>query len=125
MSTVVINPDLDRLLSALRAPIPSFVCFRGRDGRLHPLKKDCECIAHEGPHWLEADRSWREANRRIITDHPESASAITLHQFGVEERACLRQKATAMEAAGVEILLDEDAALALQSAGEPVFRLRR
>jgi hypothetical protein len=30
------------------------------------LVKDCDCITHEGPHWLHMDRLTHQMNRRML-----------------------------------------------------------
>lgn len=28
--------------------------------------KDCNCIVHDGPHWLHEDRLWHEKNQELL-----------------------------------------------------------
>lgn len=32
-------------------------------GEIVPLEKDCECITHNGPHWVHMADFWRQKNR--------------------------------------------------------------
>ena len=104
----------------LSRPLPRHTCYRDTSGRVRPLVKECGCITHEGPHWLDSDRSWRESNRRIITDRPDAVTVLTLRAFAAEEVARLREKGWAMKTNLVAALLTDEEVAALTPASELV-----
>ena len=58
------------------------------------LLKDCDCVTHDGPHWVHADEAWREANRNMFaraqsTGTPADLAHYACHGFAVEELARL------------------------------------
>lgn len=50
--------------------------------------KDCECVTHEGPHWIHMDALWHERNRELL----KKGSYLALLGFTKEEAARLKQK---------------------------------
>ena len=93
----------------------TYTCARLTTGQIVPLRKDCECITHAGPHWLYADASWRKANRL-----PDSPSMLALYGHAQEEIARLRELRWAMEREGIAQLLTDEDLTALRASGEAV-----
>lgn len=73
------------------------------NGSVIELKKDCECLAHDGPHWLHTDETRRLANKKLL----EMGSFLACQGFAVEEQSRLRDKMAKMQALGIaEIIFD-------------------
>lgn len=75
------------------------------------LTKDCDCIDHEGPHWLYANDKWREANARLLEiGKGVSAEAYyARHGVAVEESARLAERLHAFNARGIVHVFYEEA----------------
>lgn len=114
------NAELAALVAQLSQPLPVYTHARLTCGRVVKLSKECACRTHTGPHWLAADRDWRERNRSAITAKPESVTALTLYGFAGEESARLSSLGYAMQREGVSQLLTADDVLALRAGGEAV-----
>jgi hypothetical protein len=72
------------------------------------LTKDCECITHDGPHFLHMDALDWERNLKHL-------KAGGVRGFVVEEQARLREKLWHMERLGISHIPTE---LGYQSEGE-------
>jgi len=72
-------------------------------GKWVELPKDCGCLPeiHEGPHWIHADASYREANLKLY-DRCQAGDVLGCFGFAQEEGARLREKRYQMEALGIE-----------------------
>ena len=57
------------------------------NGQIVALKKDCDCLTHDGPHWLHANLLWKQRNLRILDSDGQLAGLA----FAREEAARLRQ----------------------------------
>lgn len=61
--------------------------------------KDCDCITHEGPHYLHMDRLWREQNRehlerlkRDVETNNRADAPLAAQAFALTELARLKEK---------------------------------
>ena len=68
------------------------------------LEKDCECLTHDGPHWLHMDEVSKALNRPLL----ESGTFLSLHGFAKEEAARLREKLYQMTSRNIAKLLPND-----------------
>ena len=76
------------------------------------MEKDCECLTHEGAHYLHVDALWKVSNDEIHANAKEYRGAPNLaahlrfvalmHAYGREEQARLLAKAQAMQAHALE-----------------------
>lgn len=73
------------------------------------MSKDCECITHEGPHWLHLDGLDRRRNLEHLRRAVEALEAgdaraadHAAYAFARAEIVRLREKGWQMERAGVE-----------------------
>ena len=96
---------------------PLYTCARLTTGQIVPLRKDCDCVTHTGPHWLYSDQSWREANRAEIGGSP---SMLAPRGLAIEEIARLRELARAFAANGIAQLLTPEDVDAIRAGGEAV-----
>lgn len=71
--------------------------FKLKDGSIIEAVKDCECLFHEGPHWLHMDEIWREKNRNILANGGLSAVLA----YPREEFRRLESKNREMDALGI------------------------
>ena len=92
-----------------------YTCARLTSGQIVPLRKDCECVTHTGPHWLDTDRAWREANRL-----PANPSMLALHGHAQEEIMRLGELRRAMEREHIAQLLTDEDVTALRASGEAI-----
>jgi len=71
------------------------------DGTVIELTKDCECLdsIHEGPHWLHADKLWKESIGRMM-------DRGNFRGVPYEQTARLAEKTRQMEKRGIDELLD-------------------
>lgn len=83
-----------------------------QDGHTIELEKDCNCVTHEGPHWLHADELWRQKNRKLLEIANDASielmrrySALSGH--ATEEEARLDEKARMMKRHGIAELICE------------------
>jgi hypothetical protein len=106
---------------------PAYVCARLTTGQIVPLRKDCECITHTGPHWLNATEDRRASNRELLDRAQRSANAgnnmdatLALHGLANEEIARLRELAFQFRKHGIAQLLTPADVDAIRAAGEAV-----
>lgn len=69
------------------------------DGTVVILTKDCECITHDGPHWIYADELWARRNRELLEQG-------NITGFIHEELARLEEKQWHFEKYGIQELLN-------------------
>jgi len=101
-------PDaLKAFLSHIATPRQVYTCARLSDGRVIRLSKDCECVTHEGPHFLYMDRVSRDLNCQLFTDRPESISRLAELSYQLQSQQ-------------IEQLLTADGAIAIQAGSEPM-----
>lgn len=79
------------------------------DGRIVKLKKGCECVCHNEPHWVYMDLYWKDRNRDLLR---EEGRTIEQQYFGAlayqkEEIARLDSLAASFRAAGIVRLVPE------------------
>lgn len=48
------------------------------NGETIELTKDCECVTHDGPHWLHMDRLWHDRNMQLLDGEWSQQKAIAL-----------------------------------------------
>ncbi len=58
------------------------------DGKRIPLEKECDCIIHDGPHWIHMDRLKRHLNKKYLENPTDS----NMRAFNVLELARLNEK---------------------------------
>lgn len=63
-----------------------------KNGEVVNLEKECDCIIHDEPHWIHADRIWKQSNRGSLNLGRLSNSYHTLRGFAIEELMRLKQK---------------------------------
>lgn len=64
------------------------------------LPQDCQCVTHNGPHWLDMDRMQFDLNLHIIE---RTLNVLTWHAFCEAEVIRLREKVRNMEHYATEI----------------------
>ncbi len=79
-----------QFLEQLRKPIVVYSCARLNTGELVVLPKDCGCITHEGPHWLDYDRTIKKINNDIILNQGR-VTMLGIMGYQQEERARLNE----------------------------------
>jgi hypothetical protein len=83
------------------------------DGSVVPLVKECSCVVHEGPCWLNYDHIVRTQNRRLLASIQAKAAGPTdvgmwaclCDAYVHEELARVREKRREMERQGIAELL--------------------
>ncbi len=60
---------------------------------LTAMPRDCDCVTHDGLHWLHDDRMTFERNLKIL----ERGGQLCLHAFAQNEEVRLRNKRFAMQ----------------------------
>lgn len=94
------------------------------DGSVVELAKDCDCITHDGPHWLHYDALWRAINQEIKATADLAYAALqakglcTITEiwdveliygaFASEESRRLDDKLRTMVRLGIEEILKDD-----------------
>lgn len=110
--------NLAAFLELMARPLPVYVCAKLESGEIKRLAKDCSCITHEGPHWLMADRSWKEQNRKLFTSvPPESISSLTFMAYAEEERARLASLKHSFQSNQIAQLFTEEQFAEIQNHG--------
>lgn len=71
------------------------------DGSIVELKKECDCITHEEPHWLHMDKYYRDKNQQ----HLEAGNFFAYTQ---EEEARLVEKLRNFKRLGIIRIIIED-----------------
>lgn len=67
-------------------------------GAIVVLEKDCDCITHDGPHWLHMDQLWRIRNQQLL-------DADALDAFTHAEIERLDEKLANMLRLGIDEIL--------------------
>lgn len=67
------------------------------NGEIITLEKDCDCITHEGPHWVHLDRIYKEKNQIILS----RGGRYSVEAFCQEECARLDEKERQMKQRGI------------------------
>ncbi len=80
------------------------------DGSVVELPKDCDCITHEGPHWLHANDLWRGRNRSLMDNARDQAAdpvrrMLAMQGLAREEMARLAEKGRLFERHGIARLI--------------------
>jgi len=73
------------------------------DGQIVTLEKDCRCQSHEGPHWLDASKRWRQRNLNI-----DCSTSLGVMAKAQEEIRRLDEKLFHMQKNGIVQLLNGD-----------------
>lgn len=95
---------------------PVYVAARVKTGQIVPLRKDCECVTHTGPHWLHVSDCARKANAPLLAQ----GSALSLRGFAIEESMRLGELRRAFEREGIETLLTAGDVDLLRAGGEAI-----
>lgn len=74
------------------------------DGRTVELEKDCECITHDGPHWLHMDRIDKELNAELLA----RGDYLSLIAFAQGESRRLDEKLRNMESRKISELISQN-----------------
>jgi hypothetical protein len=74
-------------------------------GEIVVLPKDCECLTHDGPHWIHMDKLAQETNHEYL-QQGMTGCELALRAYIQEERARLRNKLYNMERLGISEILD-------------------
>jgi hypothetical protein len=74
------------------------------DGSLIELVKDCDCLTHEGPHWLHMDALARRINQPLF-DRAATGAPMAVAALATEEIARLRLKRYEMKSRRIAQLL--------------------
>ncbi len=78
------------------------VRYQLQNGEIVDAPKDCECIMHDGPHWLYMDAWWKAQNRALL-------EAGNWFAFAGEELVRLREKEVEMRVRYIGAVLSDDA----------------
>lgn len=82
-----------------------------RNGERVLLTQDCDCVDHEGPHWLYANDKWREANKKLeeIAAGPDIEKAYYA-RLGLisEESARIDERLHAFNVRGITCVFYEE-----------------
>ncbi|MGE5584433.1 MAG: hypothetical protein ACM309_02685 [Bacillota bacterium] len=85
---------------------------------MDPLAKECDCVTHDGPHWLHMDRLWHKKNRQLLqeanrlAEHGERMGAVLLMEaFCTQELARLQEKECQMRLRGLTGMPEGEEAL--------------
>ncbi len=70
-------------------------------GEIIELVKDCDCVTHNGPHWLHTNDLWKERNRKLL-------EADSYYGHINEEIARLNDKEYELVSRGIEEIIRED-----------------
>lgn len=73
-----------------------------KSGEIVTIEKDCECITHNGPHWVHMDRTWKKMNQEMPATSP-----LTLHARAEAEVRRLDEKGRMMKSLGIVRLIAE------------------
>ena len=73
---------------------------KNTSGEIIDLPKDCDCLSHDGPHWIHFDALWKQSNEQVREKGNTTG-------FAVEEGARLRQMIWEMEKRGIDEVLDD------------------
>ena len=70
----------------------------GNDDRR--LRKDCQCVTHDGPHWLHMSRIDRDRNRRDFETARETGNWLLMNHVAGEEARRLGELLKDLRSAG-------------------------
>lgn len=76
------------------------------NGTIVELAKDCECLTHEGPHWIHMDRLWYERNMTLLDGEWSQQKAFALAS---QELLRLTDKSKTMERLTIKRLISSEA----------------
>lgn len=74
------------------------------NGSIIELQKDCDCITHDGPHWLHMDRVWHAINQELLN----IGTRMACDGFAKEDLARLQFKRREMERQGIKRLIESE-----------------
>lgn len=79
-------------------------------GEIIILEKGCNCIVHNEPHWVYADKVHHDLNRKLIDPVGKDAAQKYYGYLGFakEEAARLQMKASAFGSRGIVRLIPEE-----------------
>jgi TusA-related sulfurtransferase len=72
-----------------------------KSGETIELVKDCNCLTHDGPHWLHFDDTYKSQNKKLLQGERPCPSG-----FAIEEIARLNMKTAAMSSRNIVELID-------------------
>ena len=84
--------------------------FADKAGGKVELVKDCDCIDHDGPHWLYSNDKWRESNAKLL-EKAKSGTPGSFYAFSgaiAEESARLAARLHAFKIYGIERVFYEN-----------------
>jgi len=73
-----------------------------QDGTTIPLEKDCDCIIHEGPHWIHMDRLKYQLNQK----YREKPTKLNMQALAILESARLSEKEFHFNRLGITKILE-------------------
>jgi hypothetical protein len=73
------------------------------DGTVREAVKDCDCLTHDGPHWIHMDNYWRGRNEELLA----LRDGLAVRGFIAEDMARLEAKANMMKYLGIEKIIHE------------------
>jgi len=76
------------------------------NGTTIELVKDCECLTHDGPHWVHMDRLWYERNMALLNGEWSQQKAFALAS---QELHRLTDKRRTMERLGIKRIVPSEA----------------
>ena len=65
-----------------------------KTGEIIEAKKDCECVTHDGPHWIHMDNIHKQSNWKLYDDK-------NTFGYAKEELARLKEKKYQMDSRGI------------------------
>jgi hypothetical protein len=76
--------------------------YKLTSGKIIDAEKDCNCITHSDPHWINEDKMWKDRND-LLLDHGN------FYAYAKEEQLRLKYKEWFMRVHYIEeIIQDED-----------------
>jgi len=75
------------------------------DGLIVELQKDCDCVTHDGPHWIYMDKLWRMMNQELLN----IGTDLACNGFAKEDLARLQIKEREMQRQGIKRLIESEA----------------
>lgn len=96
MKCAAVAGDYGHISTASIPIIPNGSCLKYRliDGRIVAAEKDCQCVTHDGPHWVHQDDLWKSRNREFLSNetvlggmaHAKEDAARTVAQTIIDEK---------------------------------------
>lgn len=74
------------------------------NGSIVELPKDCDCLTHDGPHWVHMDRVWRAMNQELLS----IGTDLAIRGFVQEDLARLQIKEREMQCQGIKRLIESE-----------------